>query len=637
MRFAMQGDVHSFHRVPRDYLVRLTKDAGKSGINFLVLLGDTSDGGAPAVMGISRESPIPALYMHGDHEFFGEWSEAGCAVVYERRKLLGGAPDPLIFAIGGVPRCEAWAGLPRFWSFSVKGLHFVIAFNGKHEVWPIWFLRWVRRDLEEHRDLTTIIFSHRGIEEVGTSPAAMRMVVEEFHNIKLFCRAHSHAPTPFRLWQSALEVNAEIPYKGRFCAYKEDCYGVVEVSPEGLRVLKKSIGKEGFDEECKSYRTETRLSEVGRVDVSFPFLMPDGGVAYVFAVWLRKARLRVFGVENEQLAPDPFLESGKVPWEALNGAELSIVRTGGGGRPFGLRDLGLERAVAIRVRNFKGSPEKPVPVCRFSVPIKFNEVESGEGGSLSGGTVYDALVLAEIPQGRKLRLIVEGLLPDGSVESRHFVDIPGSRGLSVGLAKMGCILIPAVGWRWVGFEGHTYKERMPRPRRGTRLRVVLAVPEEVEEAEYRAVIFVYPHEGFYVPIRQGRQCSEDVVVEVGGRTFEFGDLRPGEFKEVGDVPGGAEVRLHCRGSRLALVELRGEADALMLHLLRKVREEKGGFALGEPTPLGEELLSHPLFREQVGITGILALRPIKVNGRLLEPLQWAKFGPKEEVFLRPLF
>ncbi len=169
------------------------------------------------------------------------------------------------------------------------------------------------------------------------------------------------------------------------------------------------------------------------------------------------------------------------------------------------------------------------------------------------------------------------------------------------------------------------------------MRVTLAVPEEVDEAEYRATVFVYPHEGFYVPIRQGRHRSEDVAVEVDGREFEFGDIPAGEFKEVevGDVPGGAEVRLRCKGSRLALVELRGEADALMLHLLRKVRKEGKGFVLGEPTALGEELLSHPVFRERVGLTAILALCPLTVEGRRLLPLQWAKIGPREKALVRP--
>lgn len=46
--------------------------------------------------------------------------------MYERRRWVGTDRDPLITAMGGVTRCEAWDGLPRFWSMSWGGIHFVV-------------------------------------------------------------------------------------------------------------------------------------------------------------------------------------------------------------------------------------------------------------------------------------------------------------------------------------------------------------------------------------------------------------------------------------------------------------------------------------------------------------------------------
>lgn len=77
IRFSIHGDVHGFHRIPKEVLERFIEDSEEAGCLFACLLGDSSDGGHPLIMSLSRSSPISLIYQHGDHEFFGEWSIGG--------------------------------------------------------------------------------------------------------------------------------------------------------------------------------------------------------------------------------------------------------------------------------------------------------------------------------------------------------------------------------------------------------------------------------------------------------------------------------------------------------------------------------------------------------------------------------
>jgi len=43
LRFALQGDIHNFRRVPESYLRRMLKDAKNIGCAFVAILGDIFD------------------------------------------------------------------------------------------------------------------------------------------------------------------------------------------------------------------------------------------------------------------------------------------------------------------------------------------------------------------------------------------------------------------------------------------------------------------------------------------------------------------------------------------------------------------------------------------------------------------
>jgi len=633
LRFAIQGDVHGFRRIPKEILELFLKDSAEYGCSFFCLLGDSCDGGPPIFMSLSRSSSIALFYQYGDHEFFGEWSIGGCSKTYPKKRIVGEDKDPLIMAMGGIPRCEAWSGLPRFWSMTYRGIHFVFAFNGKHEVWTPWFLAWLRNDLKENSGFTTVILSHRGLEEdvgiQGSSVEALRRMLKAFPQVVLFCSAHVHG-WGLRLMDGLTEVKGDTGEAN----WREGWYVVVEIRESSLRILhRNAVRKESVLRFHRPLRTTLSELHGNTVRVAFPFIVPDGGTVYNPALWLSNARIRVWGVKGQQLMEDPFFSRG-LRWRGLNGAKVDLIK----GDPLFLKMLGITRVARIRIRSIYGTEKHPVKVCHIaSLPISFNQASSGESGSYTGGTVYDVLLISRIPEGRKLRLLLETYTSEGKLESVHFVDGIGGEGLTAILAKVGMIFIPGLPFRWIGVNGKSEVDGLPMARSATRLEVYLAVPEHVEEAEYLAIAFIYPHEGFYMPIEFGVHITRDTVICVGVKTFNLGNISESAFKEIklGEMAGGEKITLRCSGSRLAIVELLGEAYGFMQHVIRRVRRiDETSFKLAEPNELGEALLRLKEFNRHVGITALTVFGRALINKRLAEPLQNIMLPPREQASVR---
>ncbi len=180
LRFAIQGDLHNFRRVPESYLRRMLADAKSIGCAFVAFLGDIFNGTKENPMRLSKESPLPILWVKGDHEFFGEWGRMSAVRLSQRHPLAGETPDPLVFFRGALPRSEALTGQPTAWAFTLHGILFVVLHSGKNHVWHDWQLSWLRQLFTEHRHRTTVLLSHRTLDERGERAEAMRKLLGEF-------------------------------------------------------------------------------------------------------------------------------------------------------------------------------------------------------------------------------------------------------------------------------------------------------------------------------------------------------------------------------------------------------------------------------------------------------------------------
>lgn len=588
MRFAIQGDIHNFNRVPEVYLKRMLSDATTIRCSFVAFLGDILDGTKPNPMRLSAESKVPIVWQRGDHEFFGEWGRTCFIRLSQRHSLLSDVPDPISFMRGAMPRFEALTGQPTAWAFILKGVLFIVTHNGKNHVWHDWQIRWLRQLLSEHRRRSTVLLSHRTLDERGETAEALRQLVSQFDQVVLFCDAHIHSPRPFRLFGNALQVGAEGDSSefGRV-TFEGDWYVAIELSKDAIRVLRRRM-KTNELVPLYERKVAITLNEDENGIVHLAFLMGDGGVRFNPAIVLRKARMRIWGVQIEQLLPMP--DDGQVRWHNVDASKLEVVEADDDWRKLGIGKV-------IQAIAAKGDA---VTLAEVRVKARFepDPTKVGVAGTIGTGTQYIPLILAKAPKGVRVRMEIDALCDDGAVESRHWVEGESDGGIVVLQGATGHIYLGAQSifggkptelfWRWEGVEGRTEVDTPHpngKPRRATKLVIRLKALKLQHETKIQFVGFVFPElGGFFMPTA-GKAVSEGVEVMVGNRRFTLGDLDAGKWREVevGEIAGGEKIALRCRGSKLALIELIGETDGIMCHALRSVKLEDGQVVIGELT------------------------------------------------------
>ncbi len=574
LRFAIQGDIHNFRRIPKTYLQKLLADARGIGCSFVAFLGDHFNGTKENPMQLSKESPLPLLWVKGDHEFFGEWGRTGAVRLSQRHPLVGEVPDPLVFFRGALPRFEALTGQPTAWAFTLQGILFVILHNGKNHVWHDWQLSWLRQLLTEHRNKTTVLLSHRTLDERGERADALRRLLTEFPHVILFCDAHIHMPHPFRLIGNALQVGAEGNSRddGKL-TYEGDWYVVVELRQDGLRVFRRRMAtNELLPLQERKLPTTLNEAETGKVHLAF--LMSDKSVRFNPALWLKGTKLRVWGVEQEQLLPLPEIDE-----KGWHGSGLQIVD---GGEEW--RKLGISKVWQTQVQS-----DEPFAETTFPVKFETDPTKVGIAGTIGHGTQVTVLALMKAPKGWQVRLEVDALLSDGTTESCHWVEGQSDGDIMALQAAIGHVYLGAQSiysqaptdkarqWRWEGVDGKVEVDYYDKPRQATQLRLRLRVMKG-GEGQVQFIGFAFPETGgFFTFAPKGVSFTRQATVGIGSRQVNVGDLRAGEFREfaIGDLAGGEPIELACFGSKLALVELIGDAEALMGHLLRGVRQVTG--------------------------------------------------------------
>jgi hypothetical protein len=413
---------------------------------------------------------------------------------------------------------------------------------------------------------------------LGERAEALRKLLGEFPQVILFCDAHIHNPHPFRLIGNSLQVGAEGNNRddGKL-TYEGDWYVVVEIAKDALRIFRRRIAT-GELILLHERKTETTLNEAETGKVHLAFVMSDKSVRFNPALWLRRAKLRVWGIAQEQHLPLP--DESETSWQKGDGVSLQVVA---GDSEW--QRLGIGKVFQATVN----AADKEVTIAEITTPVHFetDPTKVGIAGTLSHGTQVIPLFLAKAPKDVRLRLEVEALRSDGTMESRHWVEGASDGSVLALQAATGHIYLGTQTifasptkpyWRWEGVDGKTEVDGVPQPRQATQLRLRLKAIGASKGATMQFVGFVFPETGgFFTPVPQGRFATRRAVVRVGGRHFELGDLDAGAFREVdvGELAGGEPFTLSCDGSKLALVEWVGEEEGLMCHLLRRVQKVDG--------------------------------------------------------------
>ena len=528
-----------------------------------------------------------------------------------------------------------------------QGIHFVVIGGFKCQPVPSFYLEWFRKDLEENRDRTTVIFTHRIVFEKGNkwdNLGKWDEIVKANPQVRLILYGHYHyAPEPEqkpfdRIGNAlalAVDLVSGIP-KGRKAddeMHEIGAYALTAVNRDGIRVYMRFLDRPTPDGSAVLVHHEAFESSYdpsAPTSFSLPYVMTAGSRHYAPAIQMQDTQLRVWGVEREQMLPNPVFAEPGMPFAAGDGVRLEPMA-----EP---NPLDIPKMLKLSVAKAEGSEAEPAVLATITMDLaekgKTERWNTGTGEWDMGEYMYDVLAIAKGEKGRRVWVVVETLNTDGSIEGRYVRKMTMSgrqnahyiyQGLGVGWNRSTKTWIWTPGPR--GKEDQWIVEKQPRTRESTQVRICLTTPDRVAAPEeIFASVFVYTTEGFYtVPTGgrsddnpSGRDWTRDIEVEFGGKRFgERQTLRDGQCAtyELGDVLGGTEFGVvNCGGSRLALVEIKGRAPALMRHQIRRiVKQPDGSFTAG---PVCEGADSN---NPAKGVTKIDFFGSAEFNGRPVRP------------------
>jgi hypothetical protein len=630
--FGVQADLHS-DRVLEDYMKRVYADMPKVGADFMALCGDVV--GFHNGLRESANARRPVLFGFGDHECFEEWGYIWCdenlpyaktpVLVPPARRRTGTVgwhqEHQFNMMLTELSPTQAWSGMPYWWSMNYKGIHFVVIGGFKCQPVPSFLLAWFKQDLAENKDKTTVILTHRIVFEKGNkwdNVGKWNEVVAANPQVKLVLYGHYHYAAeprekPFDRIGSALALAAEL-VPGMPAGRTPDdemhemgAYALASVAKDGIRIYNRYFDQPGRDGGALLVVHESFASTYdpgAATTFSLPYVMTEHGKHYAPAVQMKDATLRIWGVEREQMLPNPVFAEAGMPFTAGDGATLAPAVVP--------NQLGIPKMLGIKVEKAKGTPEAPAILASITMDLaekgKAECWNSGTGQWDMGEYGYFTLAVATGQEGRHVWVVVEPLLPDGSVEATYVrkMTMSGEKNLHYIYQELGAIWQRSVkSWIWSpgpkGQENNWLADKQPSTRMSTKLRISVATPDEISAPETLfASVFVYTTEAFYtVPTYgrsdenpSGRDWSRDVLVKLGGKVYGEGKaLADGQFVscDVGELLGGTEFEVEsCRGSKVVMVELKGRADALMVHQIRKITKDANGSLVAGPICEGSD-------------------------------------------------
>ena len=619
---------------------RIYADQEQVGLDFTAILGDIVSYGNG--LREARNSARPVFFVQGDHDCFEEWGHRceddrilrsfendftrslPAQVPPLRRRTLnqpGHKGNLFGMMLGELPNGEAWSGLPYSWSLTLRGIHLVFMQSDKLLPMQPFALAWFKRDLAEHRAETTVIFTHRNVFETGNRwSREWNETIAASPQVKLVLYGHYHyAPVPmtrpFARIGSALalatELVPDIPAgrKPDDLLHKLGAYPLFAIDQAGLQVWMRYPDEARRPPGCPAdgllpvvqERFASSLDDTAARTVSLPYLMAKGQRHFLPAVQLRKATLRLGGVAREQLLPDPQLAGPIMPWQGPGTQALSAVAEA--------NPLGIARMVQAAVGARTASEQAPATILTRDIDLGLHQPagaplwNQAEGQwDFSGGKFYVYLGLLKAPPGRNVWTRLELLAADGSVESAVVRRNTGAGRdqLTYAFEELECGWVRSqrtwVAWGLDPKDGVEREVRRKGPLTARTLRVTVQTPDTIavpEEWFYTAYLYTTPHYytipllGRSVDNPAGRDLTRDLVVTVGARKVAAGsalqDEQTSAVVELGDLLGGTPFAVEdCAGSGLAVVELRGELDALMGNVPRQITAlPEGGFRCGE--------------------------------------------------------
>jgi hypothetical protein len=563
IRFAALADTHLTQHttkpVLKAYLDSITHDIGKQNVHFTTVIGDFIDsvtGHFPEQMAkfhkdFINQTDSPVLLAYGDHG--KEWGKYRSSLRVPEA-IFGGTFNVTSSGTQG----KGWyfeQGMPYMWSMTYNNVHFVFLPSAfADDMW----LAWLAKDLSENRNYTTIIFSHH-----GSYPGAqgfydetrmqLRSLLDSNPQVIAVISGHTHKgyppwrasafsslgslggnAYPFYAWPPGSTLNQYL---------LEKKYLIFSIRQDGLYIFERDAEKD-FSSLVWALSAPTTFIHKPKIEVSTPFLVRDGQTVSIPFTQLQSAKLRAWGVNTTQL-----VNSEEAQWVI---SESGVTRQRDINTTIGYEPIVAQRYEKMLVDNASNN---------------WGYIDIFKNKDLTNETrlIY-GILLATSSQpkvGTDMQLQFINATSGEVIVSSGVIPSPPQNKTEVSLDYLQFGFGKQNGEAQGSVVGEEFQDMSPQSFSNMTLRIWFG-PQNISQEKTSIDIAIWVHQRTFLmaPLSEnGVFSSESLVISLNGSSYEFGSLNPFEYVErtLGDGIMG-DMKVNIGGSRIALIELKGETD-----------------------------------------------------------------------------
>ena len=564
IRFAALADTHLTQHttkpVLKAYLDSITNDIGKQNVHFTTVIGDFIDsvtGHFPEQMAkfhkdFINQTDSPVLLAYGDHG--KEWGKYRSSLRVPEA-LFGGTFNVTSSGTQG----KGWyfeQGMPHMWSMTYHNVHFVFLPSAfADDMW----LAWLAKDLSENRNYTTVIFSHH-----GSYPGAqgfydetrmrLRSLLDSNPQVIAVLSGHTHKgyppwrasdssslgslggnAYPFYAWPPGSTLNQYL---------LEKKYLIFSIRQDGLYIFERDAEK-GVSSLVWALSAPTTFIHKPKIEVSTPFLVRDGQTVSIPFTQLQSAKLRAWGVNTTQL-----VNSEEAQWVI---SESGVTRQGDINTTIGNEPIVAQRYEKMLVDN--------------NASNNWGYIDIFKNKDLTNETrlIY-GILLATSSQpkvGTDMQLQFINATSGEVIVSSGVIPSPPQNKTEMSLDYLQFGFGKQNGDAQGSVVGEEFQDMSPQSFSNMTLRIWFG-PQNISQEKTSIDIAIWVHQRTFLmaPLSEnGVFSSESLLISLNGSSYEFGRLNPFEYVErtLGDGIMG-DMKVNIGGSRIALIELKGETD-----------------------------------------------------------------------------
>jgi hypothetical protein len=547
IRFAAISDTHvgsSIDNMIKEYFDTILLDIRKQQVHFGVIVGDSIDttmGFFPEHMATLQsnfinKTSVPFFLTYGDHG--KEWGKHQASFRIPE-SVFGGT---FSYTSDG-KTAKGWyfeQGLPYMGSLTYNNVHFVFL--------PALFaddivMAWLSKDLEENKIYTTIIFDHYAETAGGMNDWArqhIKSILSVNPQVIALISGHTHLGfTPQLIAGNTYQFWTWAPAETKDSYMLNKKYLIYSIRQDGLYVFERDAVNDSSSL-IYSLETSTTFLHKSKIQISLPYLIRDKQTVSIPFPEIQSAKLRIWGINATQS-----VEAATAPW-MINDSKVSYQGTTN-------KQLGNEKYLS---QVFQSNSVSNAPANWAYIDI-FKERDLSKNTNVEYGIQLDMFATPFMKINRELQFI--------NATSGKIVE-SGTNNHGSATTFLDFLYQVRSGNAGGTVAGGTFSKMLPSSFNNMTLRLSFGPGENsITTTTIDVGAWVHDRTFAMAPIAGiGSFTTDSVAVSLNGQIYDSGKLEPFEFAEmnVGTIKG--DLTTDVTGSRIALVELVGEAEPVFL-------------------------------------------------------------------------